>query len=139
MRLVWIAMAGALGVLARYGLSVAIQGWLASRGSRVIGSDFPLATLFINVSGAFLLSFLTALVLQGALKPDQRLIWGTGFCGGYTTFSTFELEAEGLLAQREWSLAGAYIMGNLILGFVAVLAGRALAIRMLGVSSGSSG
>ena len=99
------------------------SGRVASRGSRAfIGGDFPLGTLVINVTGAFLLSFLTALVLHGALKPDQRLIWGTGFCGGYTTFSTFELEAEGLLSRGQWALASTYILGNLCLGFLAILA-----------------
>lgn len=138
MRLFSMALAGGLGVVARYAVTVALQHWLSDGGARSwigvrLGQNFPLGTLVINVSGVFLLSFLTTLALAGAVSPNWRLILGTGFCGGYTTFSTFELEAEGLLSRNEWTPATSYILGNLLLGYVAVLTGRALASRMLGI------
>ncbi len=128
-------LAGALGAGARYGLTIAIQSWLAGRGSRGflvanLGATFPLGTLTINVIGCFLLAFLTTLFLQGAVKEDLRLILGTGFLGAFTTFSTFELEAEGLLSNGQWWPASAYILGNLLLGFGAVFLGRAAALRL---------
>ncbi len=137
MRLFWIMLAGALGAGARYSFSLAIQNWLQGRGSRSflassLGLTFPLGTLLINVSGTLLLALLTTLVLAGAVKPEWRLILGTGFLGAFTTFSTFELEAEGLLARGEWLPAGVYIGGNLLLGFLAVFVGRAIAVRILG-------
>lgn len=122
MNLLALALAGCAGTLARYGLGLVIQGWLA-RG----GSSFPLATLCINVLGSFVLAYITALALSGRVSPDVRLAVGTGFCGAFTTFSTFELETHGLLARGAMLEAGLYVLGNLILGFVAVLAGRALA------------
>jgi CrcB protein len=137
MKLLWLMVAGALGAALRYGLTLLIQGWLAQRGSRTflvtaLGTTFPLATLVINVTGSFLLSFLTTLPLHNFVKPDHRLILGTGFLGAYTTFSTFELESEALLSKGQWVHAAVYILGNLILGFFGILLGRALALRLLG-------
>jgi CrcB protein len=131
-------LAGGLGAGSRYGLTLLIQGWLAQRGSRIfllssLGTTFPLATLVINVAGSFLLSFITVLALHGLVRPEYRLIWGTGFLGAFTTFSTFELEAENLMSEGQWLNSSVYILGNLLLGFGAVLLGRALALRFLGL------
>jgi fluoride exporter len=117
-----LAIAGAFGTLARYGLGLLIAGWL-----RGFGSSFPLGTLVINVLGSFVLSYVTTLALNGRLSPDVRLAIGTGFCGAFTTFSTFELEAHGLISRGSNLEAGLYVMGNLILGFAVVLVGRWLA------------
>ncbi len=140
MRILWMMVAGALGVLCRYGFTLAIQTWIGGRGARfalvlVLGATFPLATLLINVVGSFLLSFLTTLALQSSVRPDLRLILGTGFLGAFTTFSTFEVEAENLVVRGEWWAAFGYIGGNLILGFLAVIAGRLLAMRYLGLTT----
>ena len=122
MNLLALAIAGATGTLARYGLGLLIAGWL-----RGLGSSFPLGTLVINVLGSFVLSYVTTLALNGRLSLDVRLAMGTGFCGAFTTFSTFELEAHGLISRGANLEAGLYVMGNLILGFAAVLVGRWLA------------
>ncbi len=137
MKLFWLMLAGALGAAARYGLTIAIQNWLASRGERSflatnLGATFPLGTLLINVSGCFFLAFLTTLVLQGMVKPELRLILGTGFLGAFTTFSTFEVESENLLSSSQWLPASVYIFGNLLLGFAAVILGRFVALRFFG-------
>ena len=117
-------LAGALGTGARYGLTLWIQNGAGAR------FDFPMGTLVINVAGCLLLSAMTTVALQRA-APDIRLIVGTGFCGAFTTFSTFELEADELL-RRAPHLAFWYVGGNLVLGFVAIWAGRWLALQMLG-------
>jgi fluoride exporter len=119
MNLLALAIAGATGTLARYGLGLLIVGWM-----RGFGSSFPLGTLVINVLGSFVLSYVTTLALNGRLSPDLRLAIGTGFCGAFTTFSTFELEAHGLISRGANLEAGLYVIGNLLLGFVAVLFGR---------------
>jgi len=137
MKLFWLMGAGALGTAARYGLTVGIQAWLAGRGSRTfvaqwLGGAFPLGTLVINVVGTLLLSVVVTLAAEKSIHPDLRLILGTGFLGAFTTFSAFELEAEGLLSQGAGTAAAFYILGNLLLGFIAIFAGRALALRLIG-------
>lgn len=142
MKLVWMMLAGSLGVAARYGVTLALQSWLAGLEGRfkwlgAAGAGFPLGTLVVNVSGTLLLSFLVALALHGVVRPDLRLILGTGFLGAYTTFSTFELEAEELLSRGAYGLAALYVLGNLVLGFGAVFLGRFLALRMVASTSAS--
>lgn len=77
--------------------------------------DFLLGTPVINVAGCLLFRFLTTLALQHAVPPDARLILGTRFCGAFTTFSTFELEADEILRRAPnlalWGLSGALMLG----------------------------
>ena len=136
MKLFCLMLAGALGTAARYGLTVSIQSWLSGRGAQnfpanFLGTTFPLGTLIINVSGTFALAFVATLALHEVVKPELRLVLGTGFLGAFTTFSAFELEAESLLSRHEWLASVLYIGGNLLLGLAAVFAGRALAMRLL--------
>jgi CrcB protein len=127
--MIWIGVmvAGALGALSRYLLSSWIQ-------SGLVGSlaGFPLGTLVINVAGSFLLSFLTQIGLRGLISPALRISLGIGFVGAFTTFSTFELDSSALLGSGEWSRAALYILGNLLLGYLAVWLGRAAAVTMVG-------
>ncbi len=130
-------LAGAFGALARYGLTLAIQNWVAGRDGRGfigvrLGPEFPLGTLVINVLGTFFLAFLVTLVAQQVLKPEWQLVLGTGFLGAFTTFSTFEFESEKLLSSGNGLAAATYIGGNLLLGFGAILLGRALAFKLFG-------
>ena len=118
-------LAGALGTGARYGLTLWIQHGAGAR------FDFPLGTLVINVAGCLLLSFIITLALGRLVSPDVRIILGTGFCGAFTTFSTFELEADELL-RRAPHLAFWYVSGNLVLGFAAIWVGRWLALQIAG-------
>ena len=122
--LLLMMLAGALGTLARYGLTLWIQNGAGAR------FDFPLGTLVVNVAGCLLLSALATWALQRA-APDVRIILGTGFCGAFTTFSTFELEADALL-RRAPHLAFWYLGGNLALGLAAIWAGRWLALQIVG-------
>lgn len=123
--LLGVALGGALGALARYGSAVLVQGLLL--GGPL--AAFPLSTLLVNVIGSFLLALLLfqeAVALPIALKTAL----GTGFLGALTTFSTFELDTFMLIRRGTWLAAGAYLCGNLLLGFAAVMAGRWLATRV---------
>jgi CrcB protein len=142
MKLFWMMLAGALGVAARYGLTIGVQRWMATRGAQLpvfsaLGTSFPLGTLVINILGSFLLAFLTTLVLQGAVRPEWRLILGTGFLGAFTTFSTFELETEELLSRGAKSAAAVYVFGSLFLSFASIFLGRWSALRFLNMFTGS--
>ena len=119
--LILLVPPAAAGTLARYGLSTAIPapgGW-------------PVSTLVENLVGSFLLGLLLeALVRAGDETPRRRMIRlgaGTGVLGGFTTFSTFALEVEHLLATGASGLALGYFAASLIGGFLACLAGVTLA------------
>ena len=135
-KLFWMMLAGSLGVAARYGVTLMLQSWMANLESRfkwlgAADATFPIGTLVVNVSGTLLLSMLVVLALNGVVRPELRLILGTGFLGAYTTFSTFELEAEELWTRGTYGLAALYVVGNLVFGFGAVLLGRFLALRLI--------
>jgi CrcB protein len=110
---------GALGTWARYGLSVLFKqrGWALT---------FPWGTFAINVTGSFVLG--VVFVLIDTQRHPERGKWflllGTGFCGGYTTFSTFSLETYELAVVRKqpW-LAVAYALGSVVAGLAAVAIG----------------
>ncbi len=104
----WIAfvVAGAAGAGGRYELDRAIAD--RSRGV------FPWGTLVINVSGSLLLGLITGLALHHGLPPSDKIVLGTGFCGAYTTFSTFTFETvrlveEGALAEAFRNAAGTLV------------------------------
>ena len=113
-----IAVAGAFGALARWGLGT----WIGERFS-----GFPWATLVINVSGSFLLGLLfVVLTERTTASPAMRLTLTTGLMGAYTTFSTFSLETLRLMEDGALGLAAANVAGNLGLGLFAVWFGVAL-------------
>jgi len=123
----YVGLGGALGSVSRYALTYAIQ-------SRLV-SPFPVATLLINVSGSLLLGFVMRYAADStSLSAETRLLLTTGFCGGYTTFSTFSYEAVALLEDGEWGRAGVYIGLSLLLSLTAVLLGFALARQAIGWS-----
>ncbi len=121
-----LALGGALGTNARYWLSV----WINEASWRTQGgwlSVFPAGTFAINVSGAFVLGLVGVAFLQS--MPDHRawfLLLGTGFCGGYTTFSTFEWETLQLLRAGSWWMAAANVLGSVAVGFLGVWLGATL-------------
>lgn len=117
----WVAFvsAGAAGASARYLIDVAIT-------DRRPGA-FPWGTFVINVSGSFLVGFLTGLGLSHGLPKTPRVVLGTGFCGAYTTYSTFTFETAQLLEGRALNEAIRNATGTLLAGAMAAAAGLALA------------
>ncbi|WP_299572893.1 fluoride efflux transporter CrcB [uncultured Williamsia sp.] len=97
-----VFLAGALGSVARFVVDSTVKARFAPR--------FPWATVGINVSGSFVLGVLAGVVLFHAASPDWQTVLGTGFCGGYTTFSTSSVETV-RLAQSGRHLAA---LGNLV-------------------------
>lgn len=127
MTLLYVAAGGALGALARYGLS----GWIQD----VSGGLFPWGTLVVNVLGCFLLGFALAWLERVALAAELRSFLGIGLLGAFTTFSTFSYEAVALLRDRDWLRAGGYLSGSLLLGLAAAAAGLALATTLTAARS----
>ena len=94
------------------------------------GAGFPWATFAVNVAGCFLLGLVAgAAGRAGGLDPRLRLLLATGFCGGFTTFSTFMDENAALLRSGHAPVLALYLAASLALGFAAVLAGHWLASR----------
>lgn len=119
-RYLLVALGSAIGGCARYG----IGGLIASRW----GTAFPWSTVVINVTGSFVIGlFLTAAMERAAVDPRWRLLVAVGFCGGYTTFSTFAWETVSLLDGRNFAFAAANVSGSAIAGVAAIYAGAALA------------
>jgi len=118
----WIAVGSALGGMARF--------WGSGVIARAFGETFPWGTLIVNVSGSLLIGIIAALT-----GPDGRIFLGStarlalmaGFCGGYTTFSSFSLQTLSLVQDGEWWLAGANIVLSVVACLVAVWAGYAFA------------
>jgi fluoride exporter len=114
MNYLWIALGGALGSVARF--------WMSGAVARQFGETFPWGTIFVNVSGSFVIGVIAALASpEGRLDSPSRA-WAVhflmlGVCGGYTTFSSFSLQTLNLLRDREWLYAG----GNALLSFVLCL------------------
>jgi fluoride exporter len=115
----WLLVGGGgiVGALLRYSLSK----WL---GERFLVS-FPFATLVINVSGSFLLGWFTRAlgVLVPSLQPDAMLLLGTGFCGAFTTFSTFTYEFTILFREGRYRTALTYLLLSILLGLPAAAIG----------------
>lgn len=115
-----VSLGSFFGGGARYAVSRAFMGCAAG--------GFPLATLTVNVAGCLLIGFLSSLQWTGAvMSPHTRLLLTTGFCGGFTTFSTFMQETSGLYHQGQSLTSVAYVALSILLGLAAVVAGQHLA------------
>ncbi|MCI5710523.1 MAG: fluoride efflux transporter CrcB [Prevotella sp.] len=89
---------------------------------------FPFGTLAVNVLGCLFIGFLSGLSWSGSvMSPSAKLLLTTGFCGGFTTFSTFMNEGSSLMKDEQYVYMTVYLFGSLALGLVAVLAGHQLA------------
>jgi CrcB protein len=111
-----VACGGSLGALSRYG----VDTWIEQRSE----SLFPWATFVINMTGCFAVGFLIAAIVDRHNAP-QWLRTGlvVGFCGGYTTFSTFAQESLDLIEARDVVIAATYVAASVGVGIVAVLVG----------------
>jgi CrcB protein len=116
----WICLGAVIGASARYFLS----GYVARHFSAV----FPYGTLLINITGSLVLGFFLIYSTERVLlDPRWRLLVAVGFCGSYTTFSSYAFESFALLEQGQWLLTGLNIVTSNVLCLLAVLAGAALA------------
>ena len=116
----WLSLGAVVGAGSRYFVS----RWSA----KLISSDFPYGTLFINVSGSLLLGFFLIWTSERVLvDPRWRLLIAIGFCGSYTTFSSYAFESFAYLEQGHWYLFAGNVLANNVLCLAAVIAGAALA------------
>ena len=119
MTVLLVGIGGFFGAIARY----LVDGWIADRA----GATFPWGTLAVNLSGAFVLGTLFALTVERGLLPAGiRAPVLVGFIGAYTTFSTLALESWRLIEDGSYVLGAANLVGSVILGIVAVVAGLLL-------------
>jgi CrcB protein len=119
-----IAVAGALGAVARWGLGGLVQRWA--------GADFPWGTLLINLLGCFALGFLMHVSLNSTMSAETRQMIGTGILGAFTTFSTNGYETLRLLQEGAWRLAAGNIAGNVVAGILLAWLGMVTARLILG-------
>ena len=120
-RMLLIGMAGALGTLARYGLSGMIQ--------RVASSPLPWGTVVVNIVGCFLFGLVWTLADERlVIDAETRLVVLGGFMGAFTTFSTFIFDTGGFVQEAQWLLAGGNILlqtaSGLVFLFIGLNAGR---------------
>lgn len=125
MRTFWaVAIGAGLGGVSRYLLASAIQ--------QRVGSTFPWGTLVVNVSGSLLLGFLIRYALATpSIGVEMRALLTTGFCGGYTTFSTYSYETATLLEDGQYGRAGVYAAASVLVALVGTIAGFALAREVI--------
>lgn len=113
-----VALGGAVGAMGRYAISL-----LPSK------TAFPFLTLFTNIIGAILIGFIVGLVnARDNVSQNAVLFWKTGVCGGFTTFSTFSLEAWSLLENRSYFQGGVYIVLSVVFCVLGVICGEKLAL-----------
>ena len=109
-----VAAGGAIGSVARYLVGVGV--------GRAFGTSFPCGTLTINVTGSALIGALVGLfALRWNLPEVARVFLTVGICGGYTTFSTFSLDAFYLIERGQTVAAAAYIIGSVVLSIAALV------------------
>ncbi|HEX9215724.1 MAG TPA: fluoride efflux transporter CrcB [Gemmatimonadales bacterium] len=124
MTILYIALGGIAGTLSRYGL----EGWIQSRTA----TGFPLGTLTVNVTGSLLLGFIIRVATGTALiSPDIRAAVTIGFCGAFTTMSTFSYESVALLNDGDYVRAALYMSATIAGCVGAVMLGAALGNKLL--------
>ena len=119
-RALLVGIGGFIGSIARY--------WLAGLVQRWNGTDFPVGTLAVNILGSFVLGLVVALSLdRDLINPNARLFLGVGFCGGFTTMSTFSYETIALLREGSFVAGLGNIAASLVSCLTAVWLGDATA------------
>jgi CrcB protein len=124
MRVALVALGGAIGSIARYGVGAV--------AAQLLGAGFPFGTLVVNLTGSFLISTIMHVALAGtAISLELRIFLTTGIMGGFTTYSSFNYETLALINERAYGLAGlnvaATVVGCFLSGVLGLAAGRALA------------
>jgi len=116
---VGLVVGGTVGTVARYLLTGTIYG--------IFGSTFPYGTLFVNILGCFIIGFLAAITEEKfLLGPNARLLLMVGFCGAFTTFSTFMFETVNLMKDGEMMRAFVNVLASVMIGFLCLRVGFVL-------------
>ena len=122
-----IAVGGAVGSALRYLIGGAVQ--------RSSASGFPVGTMFVNVAGCFLIGIFVRYLLNMQTSAELRALLIVGFCGGFTTFSTFSFETVGLIEGGEYARAATYILVSVAFCLMATFAGMAAVGAIAGASN----
>lgn len=127
----WIAVGSALGGIARYACSSLLAGWF--------GQTFPWGTLAVNVLGSFIIGFFATLTGPDGrvtVSAEMRQFVTVGFCGGYTTFSSFSIQTLNLAQDGEIARAGLNVSASVALCLVSVWLGYVAAAAMNSIRGG---
>ena len=117
MSFLFVAFGGAVGAMARYAISLI-----------PVKTGFPILTPITNIAGAILIGFIVGFTNNKEnISENTVLFWKTGVCGGFTTFSTFSLEAFNLLDNKQYTLGGLYIVLSVTCCILGILCGKKLA------------
>lgn len=116
--IIFVAIGGALGSVARY----LVSKWIKDLSS----TSFPFGTMAVNITGCLLIGIFYGLTERWGLSGEMKLLLTVGFCGGFTTFSTFMNESLSLLRLDNILYAALYAGGSVALGLIAVFIGKAL-------------
>ena len=111
----FVALGGAVGACARYAISLI-----------PVKSQFPILTLITNLLGALLIGFIVGIAESRNISKNAMLFLKTGVCGGFTTFSTFSLEAYSILSTRHYDLCGLYVALSVVGCIAGVWCGKKL-------------
>jgi CrcB protein len=122
----YIALGSAIGGVGRYLLGGLVQ--------RSLAGTFPIGTLFVNITGSFLLGLLLRYAVDTpTVTPEFRALLTVGLCGGYTTFSTFSYESLALIEDGDWGRAGLYVALSLLLSLLATFVGLVAARELVSI------
>ena len=123
--MIWfVALGSALGGVARFLIGTFLQ--------QKTGTAFPIGTLVVNISGSLLLGFLMSYALSStSISPEVRGLLTTGFCGGYTTFSTFTYDTMILLEEGQLGRAAAYVLLSVFVSLIGAYLGITAARELI--------
>ncbi len=117
MSFLFVALGGALGAVARYAISLI-----------PVKPGFPILTLITNIIGAVLIGFIVGVTSnREGISDNTILFWKTGVCGGFTTFSTFSLEAFNLFENKQYAISGIYVILSCVCCLLGIFFGKKLA------------
>ena len=126
-KLLFIAIGGAVGALSRYGVGRAMSRF---------GVQFPWGTLCVNLVGSFMIGLIAGVQMHASDSPRMRLLTAlavTGFLGAFTTFSAFSLESVSLVRREQFALAGANVLANCVFGLLLAFVGFWASRYLVGV------